>query len=85
VKANRPYDIQICLVGDFNRQYVSESQFSTLVNLVQTLMEEYDVPLSGVRRHLDIRGKHTACPGQHFPFQRLLNELSSRQSVMIRH
>lgn len=76
--ANRPNDIQICLVGDFNQQQVSEAQFSTMVNLVRMLMRDYGIPLSNVRKHEDIKGKHTACPGSHFPFARLLDELASR-------
>ena len=80
VKANRPFDIQICLVGDFNQQHVSEPQFSTLVELIQVLREEYDIPIQNIRRHEDIPGKHTACPGSHFPFQRLINELTAREA-----
>jgi LysM repeat protein len=75
IKANRPNDIQICLVGDFNQQYVTESQFSTLVLLMKMLREDYNVPIGSVRKHEDIKGKHTACPGKHFPFERLITEL----------
>ena len=78
VKANRPYDIQICLVGDFNQQWVSSAQFSTLVHLIQVLREEYRIPVRSVRRHEDIKGKRTECPGKRFPFQRLINELTAR-------
>lgn len=75
IPANRAYDIQICLVGDFNKQYVSEAQFSTLVTLMSILREDYDIPIGSVRKHEDIKGKHTACPGKHFPFERLISEL----------
>ncbi len=75
VKANRPYDIQICLVGDFSRHGVSDAQFNSLANLLAALCKEYRVPLSRVRRHGDIKGKHTACPGRFFPFSRLLERL----------
>ena len=81
VKANRPYDIQICLVGDFNEQVVSEAQFATLVRLIQVLREEYSIPVDEVRRHEDIKGKHTECPGKHFPFVRLVNELRSEDAL----
>ncbi len=79
VKANRPYDIQICLVGDFNRENVSPSQLSSLVNLILVLQEEYNIPLNNIRRHEDIKGKHTECPGRNFPFDRLLSEVASRK------
>ncbi|OIO37153.1 MAG: hypothetical protein AUJ72_05045 [Candidatus Omnitrophica bacterium CG1_02_46_14] len=76
VKANRPYDIQICLVGNFDKQEVSEGQFSSLVNLVRVLQEEYRIPISSVRKHNDIPGKHTDCPGRRFPFSRLIATLN---------
>ena len=74
-EVNRPHDIQICLVGDFNRQRVTEAQFNTLVNLIQVLQKQYDIPTNHVRRHKDIHGKSTECPESHFPFQKLLTEL----------
>jgi len=78
VKANRPNDIQICLVGDFDEQVVSEAQFSTLLELIRVLREDYGIHIENIRKHEDIKGKHTACPGRHFPFQRLISELSRR-------
>lgn len=75
VKANRPYDIQICLVGNFDKQNISDAQFNTLVNLIKVLQEEYNIPISGVRQHCDIPGKHTDCPGKKFPFRRLISRL----------
>ena len=81
VKANRPYDIQICVVGDFNRQHMSEAQFSTLTRLVEMLRQDYNISLSSVRRHEDIKGKHTECPGRNFPLQRILNELSKQDAT----
>ncbi len=76
VPANRPYDIQICLVGDFDQQDVQEGQFSSLVNLIRVLQEEYGIPISAIRQHKDIKGKHTDCPGSRFPFHRLISTLS---------
>ena len=75
-KANRPYDIQVCLVGNFDKQTVSEAQVSSLVNLIKVLQEEYNIPLTSIRKHEDIKGKRTECPGRNFPFGELLSELS---------
>lgn len=77
VKANRPNDIQICLVGDFSKSYVSDAQMNTLVNLIKVLQEEYRIPVSRVRGHNDVKGKATECPGKHFPFSRLVARLES--------
>ncbi len=72
IKANRPFDIQICLVGNFDKQEVSPEQFNTLVNLIRALREDYGISKSNVRQHCDVRGKRTDCPGKKFPFSRLL-------------
>ncbi len=82
VKANRPYDIQICVVGDFNRQHTSEAQFSTLIHLIQVLKQDYHIPVGSIRRHEDIKGKHTECPGRNFPFDRILHELMNQDSFI---
>ncbi len=75
VQVNRPKDIQICLVGDFNRQKISEKQFDSLVKLISVLRAQYDISLSNVRQHKSIKGKHTACPGDSLPFDRIISEL----------
>lgn len=76
VKANRPYDIQICVIGDFSKGEVSPAQFESLLNLVRLLRDQYGIPTRNIRRHEDIKGKNTECPGKYFPFHRILTELS---------
>jgi N-acetyl-anhydromuramyl-L-alanine amidase AmpD len=39
------------------------------------LRNQYDIPLSNIRRHKDIEGSITECPGNFFPFDRVLAEL----------
>lgn len=72
---NRPYDIQICLVGNFNKEAVSNVQFDALVKLINVLRKQYKIPLRNIRKHQDVADKFTECPGSKFPFQRLLQEL----------
>ena len=76
VKANRAHDIQICLVGDFSRGRVSEAQFDSLLALIAVLRAEYGISLHALRKHEDIKGRHTECPGKYFPFYRLLSRLA---------
>lgn len=72
---NRNYDIQICLVGNFNKQNVSKAQFDSLVKMISLLCRQYKIPVGNIRRHKDIKGQITECPGNNFPFYRLLSEL----------
>lgn len=74
-KAVRPYDIQICLVSNFNDQVISENQFESLIKLIEILCLQYNIPLSNIRRHKDIGGCSTECPGKNFPYYKLLVEL----------
>ena len=74
-EVNRPYDIQICLVGNFNKEAVSNAQFDALVKLIKVLRKQYDIPLRSIRKHKDIADKFTECPGDNFPFYKLLTEL----------
>jgi LysM repeat protein len=75
VPANRPNDIQICLVGDFNRQRLSQNQFESLIKLITVLRRQYNIPVAAIRKHKSIKGKHTACPGSNFPFDRVISQL----------
>jgi LysM repeat protein len=81
VEVKRPHDIQICLVGDFTQQEVSDAELRSLAQLVTVLREQYGIPLSGVRRHRDIPGLTTQCPGNRFPFQKLLSVLAQTSSA----
>ncbi len=69
-EVNRPKDIQICLVGNFDRQEVSEKQFSALLKLVTALRRQSKILPSGVRFHRQVSRKPTHCPGSNFPYAR---------------
>lgn len=75
VKANRPYDIQICVIGDFSKAPLSEAQLTSVSYLVSTLRKQYAIPVSRIRRHCDIPGKHTECPGRYFAFDELIERV----------
>ncbi len=75
VEANRKQDIQICLVGDFNKQRVSDAQFMSLVKLIKVLQKQYAIPVSKIRTHKHIPGRVTECPGDKFPLEKILFEL----------
>lgn len=74
-EVNRRRDIQICLVGDFNRQQVSEAQFNSLVGLIKVLQRQYNIGVSGIRMHKEISGATTECAGSHFPYERIVSAL----------
>jgi len=71
----RKADIQICVIGDFTCQEVTEAQFSSLLQLLKVLTRQYSIPVSHIRRHKDAPAKATSCPGKNFPLERILAEL----------
>jgi LysM repeat protein len=73
VKADRAYDIQVCLVGNFDDQHLSDVQMDSLVKLIYALCDQFHISYKNIRRHRDI--KHTECPGNHFPFERVVQEV----------
>ncbi|MFH1441613.1 MAG: N-acetylmuramoyl-L-alanine amidase [Candidatus Omnitrophota bacterium] len=77
VETNRKRDIQICLVGNFNQQRVSEEQFKSLVKLLKIIMQQYGITVSKVRRHKDVPRALTECPGKNFPINRIKSGLKS--------
>lgn len=60
--------IGICLVGNFNNEQVSSRQMESLVYLVKTLKQYYDIPDSNILGHGQVRGAKTDCPGKNFPW-----------------
>jgi LysM repeat protein len=73
--ANRPQDIQICLVGNFNYQSPTPAQMKSLSELIRVLQRNYNIPYSNIRRHKDVPGAITECPGKNFSLYRLLAEV----------
>lgn len=57
--------IGICLVGDGHREPFTEQQIRRLVQLVQTLARELDIPLESVYLHSEVA--ETGDPGRFFP------------------
>ena len=73
--------VGICFLGNFENIEMPTEQFNAGINLIKTLMKQYDVPLINVLRHKDIVSdvSHTAnstqCSGKNFPYVHLLDAL----------
>ena len=73
VQQYNEHGIGICLVGDFERSYPTQAQVESLVWLVTYLQERCGIPTSHVLLHRHV--KNTRCPGENFPFYKLLSLL----------
>lgn len=75
--------IGICLVGNFSHEQVSDAQLDSLVQLVTLLRRHYQIPVSRVIRHRDVRGKATECPGNNFPWREFKRRLSGVETAAV--
>jgi N-acetyl-anhydromuramyl-L-alanine amidase AmpD len=73
--------IGICFLGDFEEIEMPTEQFNAGIELVKSLMKQYNIPLINVLRHRDVVSdiSHTAnsteCPGKNFPYVHMLDAL----------
>lgn len=61
--------IGICLVGNFDNEYVSSAQMESLMYLVNILKKYYNIPDSHIMGHGQVPGAVTDCPGKNFPWE----------------
>jgi len=76
---NRDYNfrgIGICLIGNFENNPVPPEQYTALVNLTKRLMRKYGISAQNVHGHGLIKGQSTQCPGQYFPIEQLIKDIS---------
>ncbi|MCB7128401.1 MAG: peptidoglycan recognition protein family protein [Candidatus Brocadiales bacterium] len=77
--------IGICLVGNFEEdEGPSRKQLESLEKIIRYLSKQYDIPLSRIITHKDVRENHTVCPGKNFPLEELrhrLRNIASKDTV----
>ncbi len=79
----------ICVVGNFSSSSnprgkmkpsrVTERQLEALAALLRELIQKYDFEVDDIHRHRDFG--QTACPGDRFPFDELIDRLSPPRPV----
>ncbi|MGV6839747.1 MAG: peptidoglycan recognition protein family protein [Planktomarina sp.] len=69
--------IGVCLIGNFENGPPPQGQFQSLVNHCKALMHTYRIAPSNVTVHGRVPGERTACPGRHFPYDRLMHDLEA--------
>jgi N-acetyl-anhydromuramyl-L-alanine amidase AmpD len=73
--------IGICFLGNFESIEMPTEQFNAGVELIKSLMKQYNIPLMNILRHRDVvsdithRANSTQCPGKNFPYVPLLDAL----------
>ena len=67
------HGVGICLVGNFENDYPTNSQISSLTYLINYLQKRYNIPKNQVIMHRAFR--KTACPGKLFPYTEVIDSL----------
>jgi N-acetyl-anhydromuramyl-L-alanine amidase AmpD len=77
--------IGICLVGNFEEdEEPTKRQLESLEKVIRYLSKRYDIPLSRIILHKEVKENHTACPGKNFPnneLRRRLRDLASKDDM----
>lgn len=67
--------VAIVLNGNFSNHPVGSAQYTSLVLLVRELMAKYGLGKDAVKRHCDLNGNSTECPGKYFNLQQFKKDL----------
>lgn len=70
--------IGICLVGNFSKESVLEEQMKSLVYLVNTLRDYYNISVKNILGHGQVSGAKTECPGNNFPWKEFYRRIQLR-------
>lgn len=62
----------IALEGNFNNEYLTPQQMTSVIELSKYLMNKYNI--TDLKRHKDVR--NTECPGANFPFEEIKSQLN---------
>lgn len=80
---NTSYDVNhhliICVLGNYEEQILSESQFEALIKFTTENARKYSVPVENIRTHKDWVPTETVCPGR--DIQRLFDDGTVRKMV----
>lgn len=68
------YGIGICLIGNFENEYPTNPQISSLLYLVDYLQKRCRIHKNNIIMHKTFR--QTECPGRHFPYNKVLASLN---------
>jgi N-acetyl-anhydromuramyl-L-alanine amidase AmpD len=69
--------IGICLVGDFTDSQPTPKQLDSLVLLIRSLQEQFNIPDDHVLGHGEVIGEFSECPGRQFPWDALKKRLAA--------
>lgn len=67
--------VAIVLNGNFSNHPVGSAQYTSLVLLVRELMAKYGLGKDAVKRHCDLNGNSTECPGTYFNLKTFKKDL----------
>ncbi len=67
------HGIGICLVGNFDNDYPTKPQISSLLYLMNYLQKRCNIHKDNIIMHKTFR--QTACPGKHFPYNKVMASL----------
>lgn len=79
IRRHNQIGIGICLVGNFNKTRPTKKQMESLFALMKLLRDQYDIPVSRIVGHGEMKGEQTDCPGKNFSMKSLRKMVSEKE------
>lgn len=73
--------IAICLVGDLEKEAPTKKQIGALLELLDRLCRENQIPADRIRSHREVDSE-TLCPGKGLPIDSIRGVIAGRQAVL---
>ena len=71
--------IGVAVIGNLSKRDIYPAQFASLLQLLETLMNKYRIPIKNILLHREI--KNTECPGTRFSKEAVITALESKFSA----
>lgn len=74
--------IGIAVLGNLDQKEMTLAQHTSLVELIDNLMIEHDIPIDNVLGHKEVEGSITTCPGKYTDMSKLRGDLVAKILLM---
>ncbi len=75
--------LKICLIGNLHRTPITQFQLDSLINLLESELEEGDIPIGNIRGEGEITESSDFCLGNYLNMNSLRSQVRSRFTIYL--
>ncbi len=80
-KGHNKDSLGIALIGNFNISRPTENQWESLIELLYSQCDMYDLNPSNIYGHKELEGADTSCPGKHVNMNRIRRDVAMYKAM----